>query len=261
MPVCTVFLLSLSVPIARFLALLPSSEIEPLTVARVVRWIVKPTTISRDILLAENVKWDLLLIIAGTEPMPQKLRDLIAQEWIVYAGIPSRVLKDFASSNERLLRPKPGDVKPLTGALEKPLISQSSQSLELSEELQHWISDFSTQDGKGAVSMLNLLAFKDGMKDEYLKYGQAFASSAGSLRGGNAKLVGKVVEPSSTDIRPEWDEIALAHYPTIQHFADMLASQDYQDINKRHRIPALKDTFILCTSELGVPWLATRANL
>jgi len=51
----------------------------------------------------------------------------------------------------------------------------------------------------------------------------------------------------------EWDEIALAHYPSILHFADMLASEDYQEVNKKYRVGSLKDTCILCTSELDLP--------
>jgi len=46
--------------------------------------------------------------------------------------------------------------------------------------------------------------------------------------------------------------IALAHYPSLDHFADMIASEDYQDVNKRYRIPSLRDTCILCTSELEI---------
>lgn len=105
--------------------------------------------------------------------------------------------------------------------------------------------------------MLNLLAFKPGLKDSYLKYGKAFAESIGSRRGGNAKLVGNIVSPpgseaTSKDGRKGWDEFALASYPSILHFADMLASEDYQAVNLKYRVPALEDTLILCTSEIEI---------
>lgn len=35
----------------------------------------------------------------------------------------------------------------------------------------------------------------------------------------------------------DWDEVALAHYPSIWHFADMLASGGYQEVNRRFRVP------------------------
>ena len=102
--------------------------------------------------------------------------------------------------------------------------------------------------------MFNLLAFNTGMKDEYLKYGAAFAKSIGSRHGGNAKIVGNVVSVNGKEDKGEedWDEIALAHYPSIQHFRDMLTSDDYQEVNHRHRVGSLRDTCILMTSEIGI---------
>lgn len=101
------------------------------------------------------------------------------------------------------------------------------------------------------MSMLNLLAFKPSMHASYLTYGKAFADSIGSTRGGNAKLVGNVVDP--LQVKGEgWDEFALAHYPSILHFADMLASEDYQAVNLKYRVPSLRDTCILCTSEIDI---------
>jgi hypothetical protein len=102
--------------------------------------------------------------------------------------------------------------------------------------------------------MLNLLAFKEGMKEEYLKYGAEFAKSVGSKRGGNAKIVGSVIHDreGGNDSGDGWDEVALAHYPSIWHFADMLASEDYQAVNHKYRVGSLRDTFILCTTELGI---------
>jgi hypothetical protein len=251
MPVCTIHLLSLTVPLSRFLDAVPASGTTPLTVGRVVRWIIVPTKLSVDPLLREDAHWDVLLVIPNTKDLPKSLKSMVRKEWNVKAGVPSRLLQDFAAKNERLLHPQPGDVPPLTGALKSPRMADSAQSLELSKELQTWIRSFGEREGRGAISMLNLLAFKDGMKEGYLKYGKAFAESIGIRRGGIAKIVGSVIDVSSSPAEvKEWDEIALAHYPSVYHFADMLASDDYQEVNHRHRVPALKDTFILCTTEL-----------
>lgn len=149
---------------------------------------------------------------------------------------------------------------PLTGSLDKARIADSAQDLELSPELLRWVETFGKAEGSGAVSMLNLLSFRPGLKSEYLKYGAEFAKSVGSRRGGNAKIVGSVIHGGKEGAGglggdgqggKDWDEVALAHYPSIWHFADMLASEDYQAANKKHRVGALRDTFILCTSELG----------
>jgi len=254
MPVCTLYLLSLSVPLSQFLSALAESPVRPLTIGRVVRWIIVPTILSVDPLLAEDAGWDVLLVTSSADALPDQLMTLVRSQWVVKVGVPSRALENFASKNDRLLNPQPGDVPPLTGALEKPLLADSAQSLELTKELQDWMQGFGKKEGRGAVSMLNLLAFREGMKDEYFKYGKAFAQSIGSRRGGNAKIVGTVIDVSSSPKGiKEWDEVAIAHYPSIYHFADMLASEDYQGVNHRHRVGALKDTFILCTTELDLP--------
>ena len=121
--------------------------------------------------------------------------------------------------------------------------------------------------GISPVSMLNLLAFHptEEAKQSYLAYGAAFAESIGSRHGGNAKIVGHAVysdgDSSSkttalaqdpSDIPKRWNEIALAQYPSISHFAAMLSSKDYQEVNARCRLPSLRDTCILCTSEIAV---------
>lgn len=267
MPLCTLHLLSLQTstpqPLTTFLKALRTTDLTPLVISRVIRWIILPHTLSVDPLLAQNIHWDLLLVLPGTSPLPSDLKKLVAHEWTVTAGIPGRLLQDFHAKNDRMLHPKEGDVQQLTGALEKPKVNEeSSQDLELSPELQNFIRGFSQSHGRGAVSMLNLLSFKPAMKPSYLKYGAAFAKDVGSKRGGNAKLVGTVVNVNGKDkVDGEkvasgngeglWDEIALAHYPSILHFADMLASADYQKANKEFRVPALRDTFILCTSEIA----------
>lgn len=179
--------------------------------------------------------------------MPSELKSMLSDYWRINTGIPSRLVTGFEARNKDILHPAPSDVPALTGALDEPQLADSSQGLELTNELRDWIEGFAKQEGQGAISMLNLLAFKVGMKDEYLKYGKAFAESIGSKRGGNAKIVGNVI-----DKEQGWDEIAVAHYPSILHFADMLASKDYQAVNHQHRIPSLKDTCILCTSELAL---------
>lgn len=258
MPICTLHLLSLapSTGIPQFLDAVHASGIKPLTIARVVRWIILPSHTSTDVLLAQNIHWDILLTLASASPLPSSLQQHIAHQWSVKAGVPSRLVSDFESKNQRLLHPQKGDVPALTGSLERPRVASSAQSLELNPALQQWVREFGAGEGKGAVSMLNLLAFKQGKKEEYLKYGKEFGRSIGSRRGGQAKIVGSVVpaaEGEGVGSGGEgWDEIALAHYPSIAHFADMLASEDYQEVNHKHRVGSLKDTFILCTTELGL---------
>lgn len=64
-------------------------------------------------------------------------------------------------------------------------------------------------------------------------------------RGGDAKIVGNVVQPSPAVLDHEhttvagtdtWQEIAIVHYASIVHFCDMLADRDDQAINARFRL-------------------------
>jgi hypothetical protein len=279
MPLCTLHLLALHSttpnPSLTFLSTIKSANLSPLVVSRVIRWIILPSKLSTEHLLARNIHWDLLLILPSTDALPAEVEKLVQHHWSVTAGVPSRLVQDFPSKNQKLLHPDPSSV-PKVQEQKNTKTTESSQSLELSEELNKWIETFvnsGAKEGKGAVSMFNLLAFNPGMKEEYLKYGAAFAKSIGSKHGGNAKIVGNATHVNGSAIarspgssvgvngkvgggKDDWDEIALAHYPSILHFRDMLASEDYQEVNKRHRVPSLRDTCILMTSEIAVEELA-----
>ncbi|KIW94488.1 uncharacterized protein Z519_04464 [Cladophialophora bantiana CBS 173.52] len=256
MPLATIHLISLtpSTPLVDFLGSVKSSPLTPLVISKVVRWIITPTKIDAGALLRPRKPWDILLIVLGADPLPSSLKEKIACQWSCSTGIPSRLTTDFPSRNDKLLHPPASDVPPLTGSLDKPRLAATSQTLELSADLQSWIQQFSrTNAGQSPLSMLNLLAFKPGMKPSYLTYGAAFAESIGSRRGGNAKLVGNITHQNPPEQSGgKWDEFALASYPSIMHFADMLASEDYQAVNMKYRVPALEDTCILCTSEIEI---------
>jgi hypothetical protein len=255
MPLATIHLISLtsSTTIPSFVQTVKStSTIKVLVISKVIRWIITPTTISAQELLHPKQPWDLLLIVLGNDPLPDSLRDKIEVHWSVTSGVPSRLTSNFDRTNARLLHPDPKTVPALTGSLDNPRIGTTSQTLELSGGLNEWIGSFScSRTGQNAMSMLNLLAFKPGKKPDYLKYGQAFGESIGARRGGTAKLVGNITAQQDPSVSGgKWDEFALAHYPSITHFADMLASEDYQAVNLKYRVPSLEDTFILATSEI-----------
>jgi hypothetical protein len=46
----------------------------------------------------------------------------------------------------------------------------------------------------------------------------------------------------------------MAQYSTLEHFADMMADTEYQEINRRFRLGALSDTCILMTTEIELDW-------
>ena len=206
MPVCTIHLLSLKTNWDQFRHAIQSSTPQPLILAKVIRWIITPTTLSKDSLIPANNlnEWDALLILPTSSPsLTPSLTALTHRQWSIQAGVPSALLSNFHSRNTQLLRPPPGSVPPLSGSLDNhPRVADSAQRLELTTELGQWIK--SGESPAGAVSMLNLLAFRPGRsREEYAKYGKAFAESVGSRRGGVAKIVGKAIDGDG------WDEVSF----------------------------------------------------
>jgi hypothetical protein len=250
MPVCELFLISLkaNVSISQLLAALKAHSIVPLVQSRVVRWIILPTTTSTVPLLAKNHHWDLLLILQpGQSDLPVSAESLIEASWTCSCGIPSRLTNSFKEKNQELLHPAPGTI---SSARVPTPNSDSTQPLGLTTELASWISSLPPSERSHPISMLNLLSFhpSESAREAYKRYGSEFASKIGSRHGGDAKLVGHVVGRDGKS--NGWDEVALAHYPSLEHFAAMIGSADYQAVNQAERLGALKDTFILCTMEI-----------
>src|SRR5205823_5515367 len=106
MPLCTLHLLSLHpnspLPLQTFLAALQSTDLNPLVISRVIRWIILPTTFSTEHILARNIHWDILLILPGTDPLPLALQDLVQDQWSITSGVPSRLTRDFGKKNANL---------------------------------------------------------------------------------------------------------------------------------------------------------------
>ncbi|RYO81337.1 hypothetical protein DL766_004488 [Monosporascus sp. MC13-8B] len=195
-------------------------------------------------LLARNIHRDLLVLDAEAVILGNA-RAKVHALWSASCGVSSPALVKYAENKSRLLNPEPGSVEPPVPHETTP--SESSQNLEVSPELSDWISSLPGQLRDHPVSMLNLPAFNPGKKDQYRKYGAEFSARVGSRYGGRVKIVGKVAGGRAMD--DGWDEIAFVHYPSVQHFAAMAASKDYQEINREYRLGALKDTFILCVVE------------
>ena len=218
--------------------------------------VIRPMKLDSETL---NQSWDLLLLLKTPDTgLPQQLQRHVSSEYKLTVGIPSRILGNYSEHNARLVTEAP-NVK-LTGALEKARMKKDAQNLELSPELLRFMDDLTREYGNKPVTMLNLLWFNEGGKPSYAKYGQAFKEVAGR-RGGDAKLVGNVVPPpehskdsrgNSKSAEEWWNEFSLVHYPSIRAFCDMLAGEDYQEINSKYRLNALKDTALICTTEIGL---------
>lgn len=247
MPALTLHLFSLNIPSQFFLRRLREHRIEIVVSSRPQHIVIHPSLIDQNALTSHP--WDLLTVlrIPGDKPvLPIDLQSAVRDEYKILVGIPSKLLTTYAERDEKL-KHETSSI-PLTGSLEKAQSQarSTSQNLEVSPELLAFMEKLTREYGDRPVTMLNLLHFHhpDGKKS-YYQYGQAFIPVAGK-RGGNAKLVGNVIKPTKNDLdsrgdcsRPEqewWNEISIVHYPSIRHFCDMLAGEDYQAINEKYRL-------------------------
>jgi hypothetical protein len=217
MPLVNLYLFSLSEPLPRFLSALRAS-IDPKHVIAVSRprYLYIPST-TLDAHVLNSTTWNVLLLVHSDGTISSECQSMVTQQYKLTVGVPSKLLAAYPSHNARLIRDAPG--VELTCALDEALGSAASRSkasgdnLELSEDLLRFMEHLR---GRGEdnrpVSMLNLLQFRPGQRESYMKYGQGF-KQAGGRRGGDAKIVGAVVSEGDSAEAGRWDEIAFVHYP------------------------------------------------
>jgi hypothetical protein len=125
------------------------------------------------------------------------------------------------------------------------------QELDYSPELHDWVHQSGTLEGKGAVSMLNLFACRDGERQVYTRHVQVSGAQVGKEVGAEAEPIDQVVNCSSTQAgNKRWEDAAILHYPWIYHSADLLCSEEYQKPYAKYMVGTIKDTCILCMTEL-----------
>lgn len=224
-----------------FLSTIKESGIPILAVSRVVEWIITPTL--ADYLLAH--KWDYMLMLAQPSVLTESITSLCSHVFSIRLQETADFITRFKADNPALIRPT--STPPIYN-LTKPVIGISTQLVELTPSLLAFArSDLCP---KGVVSMLNFVSFRpfEYARKSYSSYIEAFKAGVGTKCGGTVKVIGKTVEEG------EWDEVVLAQYSSLEHFADMLADPDYHQINKELRLPGLRDTCILMTTEVELDW-------
>ena len=246
MPALTLHLFSLAVPPQTFIQRLRQHQVEVVVTSRPQYIVIQPSVLDKNVLTSH--KWDLLAVLripGDGATLPSDLQNVVRDEYRILVGIPSKLLASYPERDAKLKRETASI--PLTGSLEQAQSQarSSSQNLEVSPDLLAFMDRLTKEYGDKPVTMLNLLHFHHpNGKQSYYQYGQAFIPVAGK-RGGSAKLLGNVVKPAASvdsrgdHNRPEqdwWNEISIVHYPSIRHFCDMLAGEDYQAINEKYRL-------------------------
>ena len=114
------------------------------------------------------------------------------------------------------------------------------------------------------VSLFNLFAYRNNDSALHKQYMRDFKRSFGDSAGAHVKFMGPVGPLSIDGVsnRQEqqqhgidggggWQEANLTHYDSIFHYAYMLSTDVYQDLNK-DKVRGLEDTCILLVSEAKI---------
>jgi uncharacterized protein (DUF1330 family) len=97
------------------------------------------------------------------------------------------------------------------------------------------------------VVMVNLLQFRDGGRESYLRYVQEAGPHLQRV-GGTVRYAG--VSPTvvvGEDEKPWWDAILIVEYPSPAAFLDMVTNEEYLKIHE-HRVAALDRGDLIATS-------------
>jgi hypothetical protein len=227
--------------LSAFINTFTEDSIKPILFARVVQWIITPTIAEH--LLQHN--WDFLIVYPTEHVIPESILKLVSAHFVIRFNQDDEMLAFTKENNDKLIHP---ETEEPTHNLDKPLVANSTQNVELTPALLAFAQ--SPHCPTGPVSMLNFMAFHPfpSSKETYSKYIDGFKSSVGKKRGGVLKIYGETQEMGI------WQQVALAQYPTLAHFADMAADSEYQELNHKYRLPALRDTCILMTTEVKLDW-------
>jgi uncharacterized protein (DUF1330 family) len=99
---------------------------------------------------------------------------------------------------------------------------------------------------EGPVVMLNLLKFKPGGEESYLRYGDV-AKDMIEERGGRLLWSGKAQQVLIGDPAADWDVVLLVQYPSRSAFIAMVSSPEYLRAHA-DREAALERTVVLACS-------------
>jgi uncharacterized protein (DUF1330 family) len=99
---------------------------------------------------------------------------------------------------------------------------------------------------QGRVVMLNLLKFKEGGRESYLRYGDTAVAMI-EERGGRLLWSGAADQVLIGDPRADWDVVLLVEYPSRAAFIEMVSSPGYLEAHA-DREAALERTVVLACS-------------
>jgi hypothetical protein len=230
-------------------------------------WVHKPRKHDIDQLLGHQ--WH-LFVLTSTSQKPAQLGPGVETHIALQVAVPeehwNQLLQPTSTkpSSTTPKLPTEWNDKP-TGNLKIPSQRVTDQTesnpaagvLKLDPPMADFLSTALPQEvNQQPVSLFNLFKYRDGDSAVHDQYMEDFKSSFGDSAGASVKFMGRVGSGlgdvggrRKQDESGVWQEANLTHYDSIYHYAYMLSTDVYQELNKE-KVRGLEDTCILLVSEM-----------
>ena len=269
---CTIHLLSLNPHVAAnaVVSQLRSNANQKILIAGIPHgWVHKPHKLNANELLAHE--WHLFVLTAAPSE-PFELGSDVKAHITINVAVPeaqwTQIVQPATDTSPSTPQLPQEWVEQATGDLYIPKDHVSGQTtanpaagvLKLDTPMADFLSTALPKTVRQKpVSLFNLFRYKDGNSAIHKQYMQDFKRSFGDSAGAYVKFMGPVgplisgADQSREQQHEEvsWQEANLTHYDGIFHYAYMLSTDVYQELNK-DKVRGLEDTCILLVSEVEV---------
>jgi hypothetical protein len=216
-----------------------------------------------------NHSWDLFLVTNVDWKLPSEAETKIAAHITIGVHIPASQYGQLQANISQSPQPNaetprlPEDWK--DGAIQPSSITERQRSgrpgeLKLDRSMADYLSTALPQRVRNQpVSLFNLFKYPNGDSSVHDAYMEGFKEKFGSAAGARVKFMGPVSGPvdytagintqSSERDGQFWLDANLVQYDSIWHYAYMLSTDIYQQLNQQ-KMQGLEDTCILCVSEI-----------
>ena len=235
--------------------------------ARAYGWVHLPhQPAHKELLLAHQ--WDLFFLTQQSD-LPNILEEHIAAHVSLNIRISLEQLQQLKSQTETVPQPNANTPPlpsewPKDGGVPSSAISSTSDAplkpgeLHLEKSMADFLSTSLPAEVRNApVGLMNMFRYPGGDRSVHEHYMEGFKRDFGDAAGVSMKFMGPVTSPISSSGGAEnaatstqtWNDANLVQYDTIWHYAYMLSTDVYAELNKE-KIEGLEDTCILLTSDV-----------
>lgn len=224
----------------------------------------------REKLLAH--RWDVFLL-TEQHALPGGISNIVSAHLAIEVLIPQEQYRQLVSQVNTVPKPNletpalPAEW-PKSGGIPRSMISQPTTiplkqgELRLDSDMADFLTNSLPQEVRNApVGLFNLFMYPKGDSSVHEHYMQGFKRDFGDAAGVAMKFMGPVkpevayenceVSEGTNELIKSvaaWQDANLVQYDTIWHYAYMLSTSTYAELNKE-KVTGLEDTCILLTSD------------